>query len=176
MPTLPEIRRQIDALPHRYIFWTGKEIRALPGILAENESIAALTSGLMDGVTWLAVCTNRRLIFLHTGMFFGLRQVQIPLDRVQSIDHEYTIFFGSIRVWDGASYFTLRMVLKQSISPFVKAAQEAMLEFRRAQKQVLTTPAPASDLASQLERLAALKEKGVLTEEEFQQQKRKLLG
>lgn len=37
-------------------------------------------------------------------------------------------------------------------------------------------PAPQDDMITQLERLAALKEQGILTEEEFAQQKAKLLG
>jgi hypothetical protein len=38
------------------------------------------------------------------------------------------------------------------------------------------TPAPQDDSISQLERLGALKDQGVLTEEEFQAQKAKILG
>lgn len=37
-------------------------------------------------------------------------------------------------------------------------------------------PAPAIDIADQLERLAALRDKGVLTQEEFDTQKAKILG
>lgn len=174
MPTLAEIKRQIDAYQHSYIFWTKKEIRALPEIMDEGEIVKALTSGLMNNATWLAVCTDRRIIFINRGMFYGLRQIQVPLDRIQAIDHEFTIFFGSITVWDGASAFTMGMVLKGSILPFVKATQEQMQIARRQGKPA---PQPAAiDIASQLERLATLKEKGHLTEEEFQSQKKKLLS
>ncbi|MDX1974484.1 MAG: PH domain-containing protein [Rickettsiales bacterium] len=173
MPTLDEVRKQIAACPHHYIFWTNKEIRALPKVLDKNEIIRAVTSGMMKNATWLAVCTSRRLIFLNCGMFYGVRQVQLPLDRIQSIDHASTIFFGSIRVWDGASYFSIDMVNKKSIQPFVKATEAAM-EAARNKKDV--KPAATVDIADQLERLAQLREKGHLTEEEFQSQKKKLLA
>lgn len=180
MPSLNEIQSQIDALPSRYIFWTAKEIRALPKILSEDERVLALTSGMMEGATWLAVCTPRRLIFVHRGMLFGTRLVQIPLDRIQSVDHEYAILFGSIRVWDGASYFTLRMVLKASIEPFVRTVQEYTALARNGPSAASGKPAnplsPAMDVASQLERLAALRDRGVLTEAEFERQKAKVLG
>lgn len=175
MPTAQEIQRQIDALDHAYVFWTGKEIRSLPSILDEDERILALTSGFMDGHTWLAVCTQRRLLFINCGMFFGLRQVQLRLDKIQSIDHEHTIYFGSIRVWDGASYFTISMVAKHSVDPFVKTTEDAMESFRQKQQQK-TASGGSGDLASQLERLAALRDKGVLTDAEFQAQKLKLLA
>lgn len=173
MPTLAQIKRQIDDYKHSYIFWTKKEIRALPEVMDSDESVKAITSGLMGNSTWLAVCTEKRVIFLNRGMFYGARQIQVPLERIQAIDHEFTIFFGSITVWDGASAFTISMVLKDSILPFVKATQEQM---QIARKQPKNPAQPAEDIASQLERLAALKEKGHLTEEEFQAQKKKLLG
>lgn len=175
MPDFSTIKAQIDALPGRYIFWTQKEIRSLPGVLDENEPVLALTSGIMNNSTWLAVCTDRRLIFLNCGMFFGLRQVQIPLDRLQSIDHQFGIAFGQITVWDGASYFTMQMVLRSSIEPFSVAVQRAMNEFKYGHRPVVASTASV-DIASQLERLAALKERGHITEEEFQAQKKKLLG
>ncbi len=174
MPTHAEVKRQIEAYTHSYIFWTKKEIRALPEILEHDEKIKAITSGFMNNATWLAVCTDRRIIFLNRGMFYGLRQVQMPLDRIQSIDHEFTIFFGSISVWDGASAFTINMVLKSSILPFVKATQEQMQIIRNKSRQPIIQT--GTDIASQLERLATLKEKGHLTEEEFQAQKKKLLA
>ncbi len=180
MPTLAEVKRQIEAFPQRYIFWTQKEVRALPDVLDRDERVLAVTSGLMGGETWLATCTNRRLLFLNRGMFYGLRQVQLPLDRIQSIDHSFTIVFGSISVWDGASSFTMSMVLKSSILPFVRVTEEAMFLLRK-EMSGQRTPAPAAaaapaDVASQLAKLADLKERGHLTEEEFQAQKKKLLG
>lgn len=177
MPTLDEVKRQVYAYKHNYIFWTKKEIRALPEILDRGENIKAVTSGFMNNSTWLIVCTERRLIFLNRGMFYGLRQIQVPLDRIQAIDHEFTIFFGSITVWDGASGFTVGMVLKSSILPFVKTTQEYMQRLRNG--LTATMPVPPRivvDIAAQIEKLAELKERGHLTEEEFQTQKKRLLG
>lgn len=173
MPTLAEVNRQIAACPDRYVFWTQKEIKMLPQILKSDEKILAVTSGSMNNATWLAVCTNQRLIFLNRGMFYGLRQVQMPLDRIQSIDHSATVMFGSIRVWDGASAFAINMVLKKSIMPFVRATEEAMYALRKAQSKAAAAPV---DVAAQIEKLAELKEKGHLTDAEFQAQKKKLLG
>lgn len=173
MPSHADIRRQINALPDRYIFWTGKEIRGLPKILDNDEHILGLTSGYVDASTWLAVCTNRRIIFLNRRWFFGLRQVQMPLDRLQSIDHSFGLFFGTIRVFDGVNAFGMSMVAKYSILPFVKATEEAMYNVRHGQQRITDKQ---SNIASQLATLADLKEKGHLTEDEFQQQKKRLLG
>jgi Bacterial PH domain/Short C-terminal domain len=184
MPTLEEIRHQINSLPHKYIFYTKKEINHLPDIMVEGEYVRALVSGYSEKRTVLAVCTNRRILILDKGMFFGLRQWQIALDRVQSIDGEYVLFFGSIRIWDGASSINMNMVLAKNIDPFIKEVRQAIDDFKRLSFSEVTGRAQAAaqqhsaplDVASQLERLAALKDAGHLSEEEFQSQKYKLLA
>lgn len=177
MPTAAEIREQIDALPDRYIFWTRREINYLPNLMVEGEEIRALTSGFIENRTVLAVVTNRRILFLDKGMFFGFRQWQMGLDRVQSIDGDYLIFFGSIRIWDGASSVKIGMVLASTIDPFIKSARDAIEEYKRHSfRESVGAAAGALDVASQIERLAALKAQGHLTEEEFQAQKKKILA
>ncbi len=179
MPTLEEVHRQIKSLNHKYIFYTKKEIKYLPNIMIEGERIRAITSGFSGSRTVLAVCTNRRLLFLDKGMFFGLRQWQLGLDRIQSIDGNYLLVFGNIRVWDGASPINMNLVLASTIDPFIKETRSAIDEFRRISfQETIGGPQRAApvDIASQLERLAALKESGHLTEAEFQAQKAKLLA
>ncbi|MES2983896.1 MAG: PH domain-containing protein [Pseudomonadota bacterium] len=185
MPTLENIWQQINSLPHKYIFYTRKEIRYLPKILNEDERVLALTSGFMDKRTWLAVCTNRRIMFLDRGMFFGLRQVQMNLDRIQAIDSSFGLVMGSIRLWDGASSVSINMIIKSSIAPFVRTVQDAMDKYKRLMVHDLAATAtnahqtmkPAgAPLISELERLAKLKAEGALTEEEFIAAKAKLLA
>ncbi len=200
MPTLEEIQQQIDNLPHKYIFYTKKEIKMLPEIMMDGEYIRALVSGYMGKRTVLAVCTNRRVLLLDKGFFFGMRQWQLALDRIQSINGDYLIGFGNIRLWDGASAMTLSMVWASNIDPFIKEVRQAIDDYRHlnfqeitssrqqqmaqqaAPQQAAVAPAAAQpaaapvDVASQLERLAALREAGHLTEEEFQYQKHKIIS
>lgn len=181
MPTYEQVKAQISALEHKYVFYTKKEIKYLPQILVEGEKILAITSGFSDGRTVLAVCTNRRVLFLDKGMFFGLRQWQMALDRIQSIDGDYALLFGRIRFWDGAAPMVMTMVLASTIDPFIKSTRQAIDDFRKLSFQELTqshhsAPAGAHDIAGQIERLAKLVDSGHLTQAEFQQQKAKLLG
>ncbi len=196
MHTLAEVKEQIKALPHKYIFYTKREIKHLPKILTDDERIMALTSGYHGKTTVLLVCTNRRLLFLDKGMFFGLKVKQLNLDRIQSINSSYVILFGSIQVWDGAAAYEISLVLKDSIDPFVKTVRDAIQQYKaismqdamagqRRAERPLPPPNPAHyqapkpskqvDMLEQLERLAKLKAEGHLTEEEFEAQKRKLL-
>jgi hypothetical protein len=186
MPTLPQVWQQINGLPHKYIFYTRKEIRYLPKILAENERILALVSGFMNKHTWLCVCTTRRVLFLDRGMFFGLRQVQMNLDRLQAIDSSSGLLFGSIRMWDSASSMVITMVMRSSIAPFVRTVQEAMDHYKRmmvhdmanavaGSQQATQTTGDKGAFVSDLERLSKLRADGHLTDEEYASAKAKLL-
>lgn len=189
MPTLEQINQQIKSLPHKYIFYTRKEIRYLPKVMNENEQILALTSGFMDNQTWLLVCTNRRILFLNRGMFFGLKQLQMNLDRIQAIDSGFGIAFGNIRVWDGAASMNVNLILKSTVAPFVKTVQDAMDRYKRLMvHELAATATNAHNTASyagsisqnamigELERLAKLKADGHLSEQEYAAAKAKLFG
>lgn len=65
-----------------------KEIKHLPEVLQDNKIICYLTSGLIEGNTWLIVCTNKRVIFLDKGLLYGLEQLEISLDKINSISQK----------------------------------------------------------------------------------------
>lgn len=208
MPTLAEVKAQIKALPHKYIFYTQREINYLPKILTDDERILALTSGYYGSSTVLLVCTSRRLLFVDKGLIMGIKVKQLNLDRIMSIDSAYIILFGTIHINDGAAVYEIKMVLKSSIDPFIKTVRTAIDDYRRivfrdvvgqtqhmqpaTQSAVAAQPAPRPaapapaaapqpalevvDTISQLERLAKLRDQGILTEQEFLAQKRKLLN
>ena len=158
-------------------FFTKKELNHLPQILADGEQILAFTSGLMDGNTWLITLTDRRVIFLDKGMIYGLKQTTIDLDKVNAISGETGIFFGKIKIEDGAKERLIDNVWKKTVVKFTNKARDAI----EARKRPHHAPVQAvnnnsDDLVSKLERLAGLKEKGILSQEEFDQQKAKLLS
>jgi hypothetical protein len=213
MPTLKQVKDQIARLPSdgRYLFWTSKEVRALPQILEEDERILAITSGFVGNNTWMLACTDRRIIFLDRGWLYGLKQIQMPLNRINSIDHEIGMAFGTISVWDGATRMSVGTILRSKVNFFVKTAKRAIEEYnyrisaqyqqqmmmqqqqqqqqmmamqqqqqmqQQAQQPQLSPEQKAqrmNDMAQHLEKLAALRDKGILTEEEFQAQKAKML-
>ena len=59
---------------------------------------------------------------------------------------------------------------------YSEAAQEVQGQQVAYAQPQQAAPAPQEDAISQLERLGALKDQGILTEEEFQAQKAKILG
>ena len=176
MPTLEEVQAQIKVLGEVDTFGTKKEIRYLPEILSNDETVLSLTSGLMDGNTWLIVCTERRVIFLDKGMIYGLKQRETPLEKINSVEQKTGMMFGSIGIWDGAAHMEIKNVMKKTVKPFVEAVNRAREGLKVAEEHEQPPSAgKGSDITSQLERLADLRERGFLTDPEFRAQKAKIL-
>lgn len=187
MPVDPEIiKAQLNNLGDFYHFFTSKEIKYLPQILTEEENICGITSGFYENKTWLIVITDLRILFLDKGMFFGLKQIDLPLNHVSSISHKAGIFFGELQVSTSSGGKTIKNIAKRDVLK-ISSIIAGLIHGGRKQKPNATATAPSTppaiitsntriDLASQLEKLADLHERGVLTEEEFSLSKAKLIG
>lgn len=181
MRTLESIKEEIAALGEVDLFGTAKEVTHLPEILHDDESIKYLTSGLMDGTTWLIVCTQKRILLLDHGFLFGFKQSEMNLENINSISFQTGLLFGAIEIWHGGARMLIENCDKKTVKPFVEAVNAAMTAAKGARTASVTNTtipaAPAADdMVSQLERLGALVEKGLLSKEEFEAQKKKLLG
>ncbi|MCL0096738.1 PH domain-containing protein [Thermodesulfovibrionales bacterium] len=155
-------------------FFTKKELNFLPEILQDGEEILAFTSGLMGGNTWLITLSDRRIIFLDKGMIYGLKQEIVPLNRVNAISGSTGIIFGKIIITDGAKDREITNVWKKTVKPFTNKCQEAIDVINQPQTQV--SPKIEEDPYAKLEKLASLKEKGIISEDEFEKEKKKILG
>lgn len=156
---------------HSAELFTKKELYHLPEILSAGEQVIAYTSGLMSGNTWLIALTDRRVIFLDKGLVYGLKQVIIDLDKINAVSCKTGLMFGEIGITDGASAKKISNVPKATAAPFAAKIQEAI----ESRKQVRHAAEP-SDVVSMLERLAALRDRGVLTDDEFAAQKNIILA
>lgn len=183
MKTLESIQEEIktvggdiDLLKMIKQTWTSKELKHLPEILNDDENIKYLISGMTDGTTWLIVCTQKRIIFLDYGMFFGIKQTEIPLDKINSISYKISLLTGSIEIWHGGAKMTIDLCQKPTVKPFVDAVNLAIKDLKKDSELEPTAVASQDDTLAKLEKLAILKEKGILTEEEFAAQKAKILS
>lgn len=189
MPTTRKsIVKQMRALGIDSIFGAKREIKYLPEILSQDERIVSMVSGRMDRSIWLVVCTTKRVIFLDKGIFFGLKQSEIPLQKINSIEQSTGVMYGTITVWYGSSNLIMNYIKNDHIRHFVNCANKAIEDSEAnslERSRAAATPAvPQNNSEEQLQnavsneliKLAKLKEQGVLTEEEFNIQKAKLLA
>lgn len=173
---LKEEYKRLSDVVSNVAFGTKKEFFHLPNILNENEQPLAVASGVMDGNTWLITLTNQRVIFLDKGMLFGVKQVDVNLKDVVSVGGKTGLLLGSITISTSGQNYTIKDVAKASVIPFTNLVNATRNNLSANQENPIAGKDDNADIVSQLERIAALKEKGILTEDEFQQQKQRLLN
>ena len=170
-----EIKSEIEALPIKKEWFTRKEIVEFPGILQKNEHIKAMTSGLTDGNTWLISCTNKRVLMMDKGMLYGLKVIDIPLDRINSITYSQGLVLGKISITDGATTRQIDNVSKETVQFFADTVNSEIEAFKSRQV-TQSQPSQQVSLADEIIKFKSLLDSGVITNEEFELKKKELLG
>ena len=181
MPTLEDVKTQIKSIDGMSKFLGSKEIKELPDILWENESVENLISGTYNNGNGILVATNCRLIFVDKGLIFGLKVEDFPLDKITSIQYSTGILLGKLTIFASGNKAIIENVDKVQVRLFgdfvrnkisTKSSEEPVKKDFSVNENVQNQ----DDIVSKLERLAKLKAQGILTEEEFIQQKQKILS
>lgn len=173
--TLEELETIINTLPvHNSWFFTRKEVKYLPKILKDSEILKGYVSGFMEGNTWLIAVTNERIIFLDRDIIVGLKQIEIPINKINSIIQHQGILFGDIEIYQGADKMVVENVLRKYINPFVQLVNDVI---RESEIQDSINPSyDTNDIPAQIQKLSDLHQQGILTYEEFVNKKRELLN
>jgi len=138
-------------------------------VLEMGEAIERAVQGKINKVKGLLLATDRRLVFVNQGLI-KTQSESFRYDRISSVQYE-----------SGFMHTTISLLIDSrtlKIEGIINAAGASFADYVRQRVDQRTQPAPAAapvDVAGQLERLADLRERGILSDEEFQAQKRKLL-
>lgn len=131
-------------------------------------------------ISWIStnfVVTDQRVIF-RTGVF-AKRGIEIPLDRVNTVHFSQKVMERIV----GAGDLMIESAGTEGQQRFtdvrhpdqVQQLIHAQGELREEKRYGGATGARGGDIASQLEKLEGMLDRGTLTQEEFDAQKRKLL-
>lgn len=164
---------KLKELPGFDSWGTRKEIKYLRTMLYEDEEVLAIASGFMDGKTWLVACTSKRVIFVDCGLVYGVRHSEVLIDKINAISFVNGLILGEIHIEDGASTRIIEKVQKYSTKPFVDAVHKAMEMFQNTKQTVIQQVSVST--ADEILKLKKLMDENIITKEEFEQQKRKLL-
>jgi hypothetical protein len=148
-----------------------REINKLHEHLHDREVVRYIAQGTYDGKQGIVVLTDQRLLFVFHGLMSQAVE-DFPLDQLSSVQTTAGVVTGDLTVHASGN----RAVIKSIVKPDLKLLGDALRERIGAGKPVTAAPAAPVDVADQLAKFAALRDQGVLTEEEFAAQKAKLLG
>ena len=148
-----------------------KEVNELPKILDQDEKVVALVTGVYNKGLGILVATPRRLLFVDKGMIYGLKIEDFGLDKVSSIQYSSGMLTADVTIMASGNAAKIDSVEKTAGRDFCDKVRSLL-----SQKPAAPVAAQQVDVADQLEKFAVLKEKGIITQEEFDAQKKKLLG
>lgn len=184
---------KINAIPDCRIILQG-ELKQLRRILGDGEEVLYAVNGLMGRdsfalldsrniinasharqETWLAAVTNTRIVLLNKHLVAGSDCISLPLESVTSVSFKTGITESCITIMQGVSGYVLVNIKKGYEKIFTDMANEAIRHIRNfAQQPSKSKEAPVSS-AEELEKWYDLLQKGIITQEEFEAQKAKLL-
>lgn len=172
---LNEIKKQIQELKLSNIsnYLGRKEINELPQILAESETIDNIAQGTYNNGQGILVSTNRRLVFVDKGLLYGLKVEDFPLDKITTIQYETGLLLGEIKIHTSGNIAKIDNVEKATARAFAEFVRNKLSQPKETTAPIIKNQ---PDVYDQLEKLAKLKEQGILTQEEFDTQKKKLLN
>jgi uncharacterized membrane protein YdbT with pleckstrin-like domain len=132
-------------------------------------------------IRWLTtnfVITSDRVIFRHG--VFAKSGIEIPLERVNSVHFNQGIIerilgAGDLMIESGAEEGQQRFTDIRNPDR-VQNLIHSQMELNSDRMHRGHQPAMSTDVATQLEKLEGMRDRGTLTPEEFESQKRRLLG
>lgn len=157
------------------LFGTKKEVKELPNILRNDETIMYATSGFVDGNTWLITCTNKRILFLDKGMIYGLKQVEIPIEKINSVSYSKGLMFGNITIHHGSDHMEIKQINKITLNPLVDAINNEIENLKGEKNDPIQSKELSYSIADEIKKFKGLLDEGVITEDEFQTKKKELL-
>lgn len=158
------------------------ERRMLYDILDDTELLERMIGGTFRADTHrlhkhrgIAVATSKRVLFLDKGLLGSTEIMDMPYRNVETITYSKGMFAGGIAVTGrGMASFRIEDILeKESLQPFADCVRVHVDQAQTPTSDVSTSMRSSLD---DLERLASLAEKGILTPEEFAAKKQQLLG
>ncbi|MBO9690858.1 PH domain-containing protein [Chryseobacterium sp.] len=169
---LDEIKNELNRLDISPTVFARKEIHELPDILSEDEKIVYLVEGRnkLNNHHIILVATDRRLILVDKEFMYGLKVEDYSYSKISSIQYETALLLASIDVKVADDDVEIDGVGKYHAELFCEKVRDFM---SRPETYFQNSYEPS--LLDKLEQLGRLKENGVISEEEFFEQKKKLM-
>ena len=123
------------------------------------------------------ICTNQRVVFYSKGFFSEVNR-SIPIEKVSSIDLDSGILLRSIRIHTSNDEIYVRSSLKiDELQRFQKNIEEVRDNNKTNADNDLQNKnvSTEDDPITKIKKLSELKEQGIITEEEFDEKKKKLM-
>ena len=158
-----------------------RDVRKLPEYFNADEHVLVMAGGKIGNNLGLLVATNRRALFVSEGVVNHSFE-DFPYNRITSVTSARGMMLGKILIHTGGAARVVENVAKseaEAVAAAIRDRVEASTRERQTMVVQQVSPQqtqPPQNLAGELRELAELRDQGILTDAEFEQQKARLLG
>lgn len=124
--TKKEIQNRLTELGLQSLYGYRRELKALPQLLADDENLNGITSGVYQGRRWLLAVTHKRMIFVTANTLSGVEVKSFDLSQLVKTSNKKGFLFAAITLNLQEEEITLQHIAKQSL-PSLTAALERNL-------------------------------------------------
>ncbi|MFJ5089985.1 PH domain-containing protein [Streptomyces sp. NPDC088674] len=168
------VRPDIDAAAEKLGSTMGakREIKRLPEVLWEGETVEMLATGSYGGGTGLVAMTSMRLVFLKHGVMSQTVE-DFPYPKISSVQWQGGMLMGTLTVYTSGNRADIKNMPKDqgaALSDKLRA-----LIAQGGQPAAAPAAAPAQDVGSRLATLDQLRATGAVSDAEYQERRARIL-
>ena len=152
---------------------TDRSIERLPDILWEEEVPETLVYGTYNNLRGILVATGKRLVFVNRGWFGALVINDFAYDGISSIESKTGLGLGEITIYVSGKKEKLNSIPNNQLRPFADILRKNVLLAHGDTSD--SQPVLLTSVAGELETFVKLRDEGVISDDEFQAQKTRLL-
>lgn len=189
---IDEIKDQIVALNAKLSIFVNSEVNELVNVLDKSEKIIAIAEGkyLYNNLEGILVSTERRVVFVDKKFFGGVFENEFPFYKITSMQHSSGLLSSELKLFTEGFKAEFKLYSRSAAKVFYDAIQnnvytsqqqqqqqqqvQSVQQAQKHQSSLVKDEDPAL-IFDKLEKLGKLRESGILTDEEFAEQKKKLL-
>ena len=128
----------------------------------------------------VVIATDRRVV-LFTRKLGGYDVQDFAYGLLTSVDHKKGVMYGDLHLNASGDRAYVKQIPKADIERLAQSIRDRLAMAHRPDEQSVSSARPeaeasASDPHEELRKLAALRDDGIITEEDFEAKKRQLLG
>lgn len=169
--------QQLASRIHYKPFFTKAEFSHLHKVINDNETVFYLMEGLIGDVhgrpvngRGLAILTDRRVLFYRRSIIGTETKEEFKIANISSASSRKGLVYGSMIITVASNDATIEQCNKKAVEEFVTKLRELM--HQPAENKSVSN----ISVADEIKKLADLKNEGILSEEEFNIEKRKILS
>lgn len=151
-----------------------KEVRHLRNMLRASERVAELGQGQYGPKQGLVVLTDERLFFFEKSMLGNETVEEFSLGSISSISVSKKMTGETLQIHASGNQAEIKSMGHGQGDAVARAFRDVRSAF--SQSGPVTAPAQSDDPIAQLERIASLRDRGILTPEEFEAKKAELIA